>query len=305
MFQGRGDQGPVSDEDDSDDEDFEDVQGVEPEPAPSPEPQVVMATSVDSELARLQRMIRSLKIEKGELQSDLDKCHRELKKLSSRPVVQAELEPELGVVHAELEPEPEPEDLKTQGWVRFVGVTAFPGQNTDFGKLKRNDMIISRMQDPHPRKRQGGFRTICTYNGLRGFLLARNEVFFTPKLPHRVSADEYLMDITDQHPKGEVGNRKDAEQHRDEVHLAPGASLDLLYQKIKELKYLDHTRKIKVEIFIEYQIDRENLIRLHPKSLNLLRASMKPKKTKKKHKKPKNTKKKNKNKRKATKKEKK
>jgi hypothetical protein len=290
-----------------DDEEFEDAQEVEPEPesAPSPEPQIVMATSVDSELARLQRKIRSFKIENEELQRDLDECRQKLKELSSQPVI-----------HAELEPEPEPEDLKTRGWVRFIGVTAFPGQNTDFGKLKLDNFVIDRIQDPHPRKRQGGFRTICINNGFHGYIWARDQAWFTPKLPHRVSADEYLMDITDQHPKGEVGNRKDAERLRDEVHLAPGASLDLLYQKLKELKDLDHTRKIKVEIFIEDQIDRENLIRLHPKSLNLIRASMKskkPKKTKKrnkpkktkKRKKPKNTKKKNKKKRKATKKEKK
>lgn len=295
MFQGRsGNQDP-----ESDDEEFGDAKGVEPEPAPSPTPQVVMATSVDSELARLQRIIRSFNIENKELRRDLDKCHQELKELSSRPVVQAELEPE-----------PEPEDLKTRGWVRFVGVAAFPGQNTELSNLKQDN---SRSMSPFGfhgdgrPKTQHWARQLCIHNKFHGYMWARGNYWYTPKLPYRVSADEYLMDITDQHPKGEPGNRKDAEQMRDEVHLAPGASLDLLYQKIKELKDLDHTRKIKVEIFIEDQIDRENLIRLHPQSLNLIRASMKsmkPKNTKK-RKKPKNTKKKNKKKRKATKKEKK
>ena len=264
------------------DEEFEDVQEVELEPAPSPEPPVVIATPVDSELAKLQRKIRSFNIKNKDLKKELDKCHQKLKELSSQPVIQAELEPE-----------PEPEDLKTRGWVRFVGVRAFPDQITELGELEWTDFSRSRFWDPHPRLRQGGRRTVCRDNGFHGYMWSpvKHEVWYTPKLPHRVSADEYLMDITDQHPKGERGNRKDAERLRDEVHLAPGASLDLLYQKIKELRDLDHTRKIKVEIFIEDQIDRENLISLHPKSLNLIRASKKPKKTKKKRKNPKNTKK--------------
>ena len=112
MFQGRrGNQ-----DSETDDEEFVDVLGeepdIEPVSAPSPEPLVVMATSVDSELARLQRIIRSFDIENKELQRDLDECQRELKNLSLRPVVQAELEPE-----------PEPEYLKTRGWVRFIGAT--------------------------------------------------------------------------------------------------------------------------------------------------------------------------------------
>jgi hypothetical protein len=121
MFQGRrGNQDP---DEEFEDEEFEDAQEVEPSPETNTPPQGVMATSVDSELARLQRIIRSFNIENKELQKDLDKCHSELKKLSSRPVVQAELEPDLEVVQAELEPEPESEDLKTRGWVRFVGAT--------------------------------------------------------------------------------------------------------------------------------------------------------------------------------------
>ena len=91
------------------------------------------------------------------------------------------------------------------------------------------------------------------------------------------------MDITDQGPM-----YKDAEHMRDEVYLAPGASVDLLYQKIKELKDLDHTRRIKIGIFIEDQEDRENLISLHPELTKMnLKASMKPKKKPTKRKKPK------------------
>jgi len=260
------------------DDEFEDAQEVEPEPETIAAPQVVMATSVDSELARLQRIIRSFDIENKDLQKELDECHQKLKELSSQPVI-----------HAELEPEPEPEDLKTRGWVKFVGVTAFPGQNTFHADLTPDSRHwVKRLHDPEHIRRKGGAKRLCIDNGFHGFLFARNEVFFTPKLPHRVSADEYLMDITDQHPKGEPGNRKDAEKMRDEVHLAPGASLDLLYQKIKELKNLDHTRQKKVEIFFEDHIDRENLISLYPKSLTLIRASKKKnklKKTKKKRKK--------------------
>ena len=267
----------------------EDSQEVEPEPETIAAPQVVMATSVDGELARLKRMVRSFDIENKELQRDLDKCHQKLKELSSQPVIQAELEPE-----------PEPEDLKTRGWIRFVGVCAFPDQNTKLSNLKRGNtrgMSPFGFHGDGRPKTQHWARQLCIHNKFHGYLWARGEYWFTPKLPHRVSADEYLMDITDQHPKGESGNRKDAESHRDEVHLAPGASLDLLYQKIRELKDLDHTRQIKVEIFIEDQIDRENLIRLHPNLFKLIRASMKPKKKKK----PKKTKKKRKKKQKKSK----
>jgi len=168
------------------------------------------------------------------------------------------------------EPEPEVQDMVsggasgvehprnyTNGWVIFVGAAAFPSQNTT--ELTMGGPNHSRATE------------ICMEHELHGYMWARGNHYFTPTLPRRVTSDEYLMDITDQHPEGEPGNRHDAEKNRDEVHLAPGASLNLLAMKIIELKSLDHTRSIKLEIYIEDQGDYYELIHMNPELKGLIK----------------------------------
>ena len=102
-----------------------------PEPAPAvASPDEVMKLIMEN--MRLQKTFYGFQQENEGLQAEVDECQAKLKELQSRPIVQAEVEAEPPAVQAvqALEPEPQMEDPKTEGWVIFKGAALIVRQGS-------------------------------------------------------------------------------------------------------------------------------------------------------------------------------
>jgi hypothetical protein len=193
------------------------------------------------------------------LKSELEECHAKLKELHGRPVVRAEVEVESPAVQAvqALEPEPQMEDPKTEGWVKFKGATTkFGGQAGDApmewvvsdidglptaiamrGVPKTGDKYIelTKKYTIHPcphsgfecRQRGHGHKPNCYYP-------CPGAAAATP--------DEFLMAIDGMRAINQSGNRIQGWIPRVpnvgdyDVYVRPGVSLEILAAKILELK---------------------------------------------------------------------
>ena len=191
---------------------------------PSPEPAPAVASTDETtqlilENMRLQATFSGFMQENEGLQSELEECHRKLKVLHGRPVVQAEVEVEPPAVQAvqALEPEPQMEDPKTKGWVIIKAADSFPGLNS---------VVVDSVEKGRSQVKQtdGGF---CWTSGGDAFLRADK----TPT--------EMVNAVQPGH--GDDGRW-------DEVHIKPGATISSIRQKM--LNYV---------ILFENPTDKENM----------------------------------------------
>ena len=181
---------------------------------PSPEPAPAVASTDETtrlilENMRLQATFSGFMQENEGLQSELEECHRKLKELHGRPIVQAE-EVESPAVQAEaLEPEPQMEDTKTKGWVIIKAADSFPGQNS---------VIETSVEGGRDKVKQtdGGFcwRHVPTVaSSGRAFL----------------RADKTPTEMVNAVQPGMAGHGQ-----WDEVHIKPGATISSIRRKIQE-----------------------------------------------------------------------
>ena len=152
---------------------------------------------------RLQATFSGFQLENDELQAEVEECHSKLKELQARPVVRAEVEVESPAVQAvqALEPEPQMEDPKTEGWVIIKAADSFPGLNS---------VVVDSVKSGRSQVKQtdGGF---CWTSGGDAFLRADK----TPT--------EMVNAVQPGH--GDDGRW-------DEVHIKPGATISSIRQKM-------------------------------------------------------------------------
>jgi hypothetical protein len=131
---------------------------------PSPEPAPAVASTDETiqliqENMRLQATFSGFQLENDELQAEVEECHSKLKELQSRPVVRAEVEVESPAVQAvqALEPEPQMEDPKTKGWVKFkeAALIGVERQGTDTQRWNWEHAAIPLM------RRSGGIPNLA------------------------------------------------------------------------------------------------------------------------------------------------
>ena len=315
-----------------------------PSPAPAPAVAVAPAVASSDEMMKLKKENKRLNAtfsgfmqENEELQSELEECHRQLKELQGRPVVRAEVEVESPAVQAvqALEPEPQMEDPKTKGWVKFKGATTKFGSAGDApmewvvsdidglptaiamrGVPKTGDKYIelTKKYTIHPcphsgfecRQRGHGHKPNCYYPGPAG----------APPTP-----DEFLMAIDGMRAitpsgagiEGWIPRVPNVEDY--DVYVKPGVSLKILAAKILELKgpreyyspsHRSPTRKYTfldghLKIVVENEEDRAYLEEINPEISGLISQTGGYMKSKRRKKKTKRRKKKTKRRKKKTK----